>query len=1076
MALDSPGVEVTVIDESFYSPAAAGSVPMIFIATASNKESATGSGTAEGTLPQNAGRPYLVTSQRELGELFGDAVFYSDENNNMLHGNELNEYGLQAAHSSLGVINRAYVVRADLDLSKLEAQAEEPQGEPADGAHWLDTRTTSFGLLEWDSRPVISGGQSFSSVEMTVINRGTKLKDPANGDYTPRSSVGTIGDYAVVTYADSNRVWHKTNGRATVEQNGILVNPGDWVEVGKPAWRAANPTVRGTSSVNVTSSGSVTINSETITLDSGDSGSDVADKITTALFDDGISAAYAAGSLEIYSTGDDVEISGDQSDLDALGLDDGTFGAPRVTIDPHTRVPRYRRNDPNPAPSGSLWLKTTTPNGGAAFNVLVYNSDTGLWDDLEADMFKTPAAALFNLDRTGGGIDIPKGDIYVKANDAELEYPLVNYRIYTRADEGRTEMTTVSISDDFDDSSFTSGPVTFELSESIVAEAEMSDFHVVEVELTGTEDDAEEIASSINGAGFSGIGAEVTDDNKVVVYHRDGGEIRIKDTDGIFTASADFDDENLFDAPSGSDADYAVSLWHPLTYTASDSAPFSQTEDGTIWYNSVIDEVDIMVHDGEKWVGYRNMYPDTREEGPFVGASEPEDAVANDLWIDTSDIDAYPQIRRFDPDSGWVLVDNSDQTTDQGILFDDARWSTAGSRSTAASIEELATSDYVDPDAPDPALYPRDMLLWNMRRSGFNVKRYVRNYIDIRQDNSRFDDEPMSDYHPHRWVTDSGNNEDGSGTFGRLAQRKSVTQSLQRLLNSSDAIRDDESRQFNIMCCPGYPELIGEMVTLNFDRKLSAFVIGDTPARLTPDATSLNEWATNVRGAVEDNDDGAVTFDEYTAMYYSWGFTSDNLGNNVVVPPSHMALRTMLLSDQVAYPWYAAAGTRRGGVTNATSSGYITDEGQFETVALNEGQRDTLYLNNINPITFISGSGLLLYGQKTRAREASALDRINVARLVVYMRGQLDQIVRPYLFEPNDKITRDQVKASVESFLLELVGLRAVDDFLVVCDESNNTPARIDRNELWCDVIFSPVRAVEFIYVPVRIRGTGDVE
>jgi hypothetical protein len=438
----------------------------------------------------------------------------------------------------------------------------------------------------------------------------------------------------------------------------------------------------------------------------------------------------------------------------------------------------------------------------------------------------------------------------------------------------------------------------------------------------------------------------------------------------------------------------------------------------------------------------------------------------------------------------WIQIDTTDQTSEEGIVFADARWSDAGSNSEAASIEDLLLSNYKDPDAPDPNLYPRGMLLWNLRRSGFNVKRFERNYINTAEDNVRFpvettqgtdfyslegDDQAMEGYYPHRWVTESGNQEDGSGTFGRLAQRKVVIQRLQAMVNSNQEIRDEESRFFNLMATPGYPELIGEMVTLNYDRRLSAFVVGDTPARLTPDATSLNEWATNVRLAVEDNDRGAVSFDEYLGMYYPWGFTSDNAGNNVVVPPSHMALRTLILNDQVAFPWFAPAGTRRGGVTNATSSGYINSEGEFVPVALNTGQRDVLYSNSINPITFLSGSGLVVFGQKTRARNASALDRINVARLVVYMRVQLERLVKPYLFEPNDKITRDQVKAAADAFLLELVSLRGLYDFLSVCDESNNTPARIDRNELYLDIAIEPVKAIEFIYIPLRIKNTGEI-
>jgi hypothetical protein len=333
----------------------------------------------------------------------------------------------------------------------------------------------------------------------------------------------------------------------------------------------------------------------------------------------------------------------------------------------------------------------------------------------------------------------------------------------------------------------------------------------------------------------------------------------------------------------------------------------------------------------------------------------------------------------------------------------------------------------------------------------------------------------MSSYFEDRWVTESRNNDDGSGSFGSNAQRKVIVQRLQAMVNSNQDIRDDESRLFNLMACPNYPELINEMISLNFDRGLTAFIVGDSPMKLEPNTTSINNWANNINLALEDSIDGLVSRDEYLGVYYPAGFTSDNAGNNVVVPASHMVLRTIALNDQVAYPWFAPAGTRRGGVTNATATGFINREGEFVSVALNEGQRDTLYQANVNPITFITGSGLVIFGQKTRARNASALDRINVARLVIFLRRQLNTLAKPYLFEPNDKITRDEIKAQVESLLVELVGLRALYDYIVVCDESNNTPSRIDRNELYVDIAIEPVKAVEFIYIPLRLKNTGEI-
>ena len=126
MALTSPGVQVSVIDESFYTPAEPGTVPMVFVASASNKKNAAGTGTAQGTLKANAGKPYLLTSQRDLADTFGDPTFQIDANNNPIHAGELNEYGLQAAYSLLGVSNRAWVVRADIDLDELTPTATAP--------------------------------------------------------------------------------------------------------------------------------------------------------------------------------------------------------------------------------------------------------------------------------------------------------------------------------------------------------------------------------------------------------------------------------------------------------------------------------------------------------------------------------------------------------------------------------------------------------------------------------------------------------------------------------------------------------------------------------------------------------------------------------------------------------------------------------------------------------------------------------------------------------------------------------------------------------------------------------------
>jgi hypothetical protein len=984
MALVSAGVQVTVIDESFYTPAEPGTVPMIFIATAQDKTNSAGTGTAQGTLAANAGKPYLVTSQRDLSETFGDAIFYTDTNNNPIHGGELNEYGLQAAYSFLGVSNRAYVVRADIDLSQLQATATEPSSAPAAGTYWFDTQASTFGIFEWNAT-----SQSFTNKIPLVITETTQVENYPS-DNSPKSSVGVIGDYAISAVYFTNTLFYKNSSNA-------------WVEVGTTAW------------------------------------------------------------------------------------DNSWTGTPKLAVQSHTQVPQWKTGSPSAAVTGSVWVKTTSPNAGAKFKIKKYNSTTKLWEDVASPLYTSQEEAIYALDKSQGGYNIAVGTLYVHA------YQDVNNQVHFIIKRKETSGATIIKSSPVD-SPAVNATYNFTVTETTAGSGSLSSPTTFSITVANTDTDvivAEKVAAAINGQGFENVEASVDNLNRVVITHTQGGDFVIIPSDASANTflntnlGLDEDSTNLYFENYADDSDgYRASNFKPLDYVAGENQPTSLATDGQLWYNSIVDDVDIMIHDGNTWVGYKNYLAGTDDNGPQVRATQPTTQsdgttpLANgDLWIDSSDTENYPKLYKYNlASTTWVLVDKTDQTTEDGIIFADARYNTSGANSDeAGSIASLLASDYLDPDAPDSDLYPQGMLLFNTRRSGFNVKKFVRNYIDLNALNTNNGDEAMINYYPHRWKTESGNKENGAGNFGRMAQRKVVVQALQALINSNEEIRDDASRIFNLIACPGYSELISEMISLNYDRGLSAFVIGDSPFRLTPDATSLNEWATNVNQAVQDNDEGLVSYDEYMGVFYPSGFTSDNFGNDIVVPASHMILRTFALSDQVSYPWFAPAGTRRGTITNASAAGYISSEGEFVSVALNEGQRDTLYTSNVNPITFITGAGLVNFGQKTRARNASALDRINVARLVIYLRSQLNKLAKPYVFEPNDKITRDEIKQQVESLLLELVGQRALYDFIVVCDETNNTPARIDRNELYLDIAIEPVKAVEFIYIPLRLKNTGEI-
>jgi hypothetical protein len=530
-----------------------------------------------------------------------------------------------------------------------------------------------------------------------------------------------------------------------------------------------------------------------------------------------------------------------------------------------------------------------------------------------------------------------------------------------------------------------------------------------------------------------------------------------------------------------------------FTYTASDTAPDQDPADGRLWFYSTVSDVDIMIQNNGSWFGYQNVNNDVRgfdlsltnASGPIIAASEPttqNDASLSpleygDLWIDSSDLENYPVMYRWQPVSGvdqWVAIDTTDQVTENGVLFADARWAPNGTTDPIAdpipTIASLLDSNYLDLDAPDPALYPQGMLLFNTRRSGYNVKSFQVNYFN----STTFPDDTLPAV-TNTWLTASGNKADGAMYSGRQAQRKMVVAAMKSGIDTSTAAREEQN-QFNIIASPAYPELTPNMIALSNERNNTLFVVADTPMRLGVTGTELVTWATNNNGEGLPTEDGNSATSNYAGAFYPSCQTTDLGGNIVVAPPSHMMVRTILRSDAVSYPWLAPAGTRRGVVDNASAIGYIESAtGEFQQIGVSQSVRDILYERNINPITFIPGIGITNFGNKTTTTTTTALDRINVARLVAFLRGRLEEIGKLFLFEPNDEITRNEITNLCNSLMIDLIAKRAIYDYLVVCDLSNNTPARIDRNELWVDIAIEPVKAVEFIYIPLRIKNTGEI-
>ena len=163
------------------------------------------------------------------------------------------------------------------------------------------------------------------------------------------------------------------------------------------------------------------------------------------------------------------------------------------------------------------------------------------------------------------------------------------------------------------------------------------------------------------------------------------------------------------------------------------------------------------------------------------------------------------------------------------------------------------------------------------------------------------------------------------------------------------------------------------------------------------------------------------------------------------------------------FPWFSPGGTNRGAILNAVKLAYNPSQ----------TERDRLYSARVNPVIFSPGAGIILFGDKTALGKASAFDRINVRRLFIYLEKAVAAAARDQLFEFNDEITRLNFINIVEPFLRDVQSKRGVTDFIVVCDETNNTAAVIDNNEFVADIYIKPNRSINFIGLTFVATRTG---
>lgn len=301
------------------------------------------------------------------------------------------------------------------------------------------------------------------------------------------------------------------------------------------------------------------------------------------------------------------------------------------------------------------------------------------------------------------------------------------------------------------------------------------------------------------------------------------------------------------------------------------------------------------------------------------------------------------------------------------------------------------------------------------------------------------------------------------------AKRASIVTALRAEINSNQDVRA-ELYEYNLILCPGYYETTGDLINLNVAINEEAFVIADTPMTKSPEDTAI--WS----GTIERENSQSA------AYYYPHGLAANLDGVEVFCAASGIGLKTIAYSDSVSEVWMPPAGLRRGIVTGVTNIGYVTGTlgtaTTFVSTPLNQGQRDVLYqtagaTGRINIIPFLPGKGIVVFGQKTSASLASALDRINVMRLLTMMKRDMRKSSMAFLFELNNRLTQDSLKQMLDNYLNDILLRNGLYDYIVICDSSVNTPTRIDRNELWAAIAIKPEKAVEFIHIPIRVVATG---
>ena len=294
--------------------------------------------------------------------------------------------------------------------------------------------------------------------------------------------------------------------------------------------------------------------------------------------------------------------------------------------------------------------------------------------------------------------------------------------------------------------------------------------------------------------------------------------------------------------------------------------------------------------------------------------------------------------------------------------------------------------------------------------------------------------------------------------------------SIQQALQS---VSDPEVVEYNLLAAPGLTntKLTQQMIDICEDRA-DALAVIDLEKVYTP----FTENTKSFKNRISTPDEAISSLrlrqvdSSYACTYFPWVQIKDTISSRTLwAPPSVIALGTMAGSEAKSELWFAPAGFNRGGLTEGDAGVPVSGL----TYKLTSKDRDNLYDANINPIASFPSEGIVVFGQKTMQAQRSALDRINVRRLLLYLKAEVSDISRKLLFDNNLETTWNRFKGQVEPVLSSTKARFGLADYKVILDETTTTADLIDRNIMYAKIYIKPARAIEYIVVDFVITKTG---